>query len=240
MAEIVRPLFAQASKYVARVCVMLWLVTASAAYALEAQPKRATSIEGRWLINSAQSDDPERMLQERHEREREKFRRAMERVQRSPAQLPPIGEEGVEVPVRSTAARDRVSRRQEREMQLMRRMLAISPTLQVKQDGVRIEMVTIVESRRFEAGTSSHVSMPEGQLAELTVGWKGETFIVERVTRRGPRVTEEFRLLPKTDQLEYRMVWRGETELSGMKIRRVYDRDTRPAPIGTPNVGPMR
>jgi hypothetical protein len=227
---------------VARICscIVICLLAISTAAALDAQPKRATNIEGRWLINPTQSDDPEKMLQERQEREREKFRRAMERVQRSSERLPPIGEEGVEVPVRSNAARERVNRRQEREMQLLRRMLAISPTLQIKQDGARIEMVSIVESRRFDAGSRSHVSMPEGQLAELTVGWKGETFIIERVTRQGPRVIEEFRLLPKTDQLEYRMVWRGETELSGMKIRRVYDRDTRPAPIGNPNVGPMR
>lgn len=214
----------------------------AAAFAYDAQPKRATSIAGRWVLNAAQSDDPEQMLRERHERERERMRRAFERMQRArePAELPPLGAEGVDAPPRSTAARERIKRRQERELQLQRRMLAISPTLTISQDGQRVEIVSTVESRRFDAGSRSHVSMPEGQLAELEVSWKGETFVVERTTRNGPRVVEEFRLLPKTDQLEYRMSWRGETELSGMKIRRVFDRDTRPAPRGNPNVGPMR
>ena len=67
------------------------------------------------------------------------------------------------------------------------------------------------------------MSMPEGQLADSNVGWDGEWFVIERRVRRGPRVVEKFRLL-KTGQLEYLMNWGGDTELAGIKTRRVFDR----------------
>jgi hypothetical protein len=215
---------------------------ASAAY--DAQPKRPTDLQGRWILNEAASDDPEKMLRERLERERERFRREMERWQRSRGRndraLPPIGEEGAEVPAATRAARARVMRWREREMQLYRRMLAISPTLEIHQDGRRVEIASSVESRTFDAGTSSQVSMPEGQLADRRVGWDGDAFVIQRKVRNGPRVTEEFRLLRKTDQLEYRMAWGGETELDGMKVRRIYDRNTAPPPVRNPDLGPVR
>ena len=215
---------------------------ASAAY--DAQPKRPVNLEGHWILNEAASDDPEKMLRERLERERERFRREMERWQRSRGPndraLPPIGEEGVEVPAATRAARARVMRWREREMQLYRRMLAISPTLQIHQDGRRVEITSSVESRTFDAGASSQVSMPEGQLADRRVGWDGDSFVIARKVRNGPSVIEHFRLLKKTDQLEYRMAWRGDTELAGMEVRRIYDRNSAPPPVRNPDLGPIR
>ncbi len=68
--------------------------------------------------------------------------------------------------------------------------------------------------------------MPEGQLADSWVGWDGEWFIIERKVRSGPRALEKFRLT-KTGQLEYMMKWSGDSELSGIKVRRLYDRRSR-------------
>jgi hypothetical protein len=226
------------------IAILFCTLASCATAAYDAQPKRPVNLEGRWIINEAASDDPEKMLRERLEREQERFRREMERWRRSRGPndraLPPIGEEGVEVPAATRAARARVMRWREREMQLYRRMLAISPTLQIHQDGRRVEITSSVESRTFDAGASSQVSMPEGQLADRRVGWDGDSFVIQRRVRNGPRVIEHFRLLRETDQLEYRMAWSGETELDGMQVRRIYDRNSAPPPVRNPDLGPVR
>jgi hypothetical protein len=226
------------------IALLFCMLASCATAAYDAQPKRPINLDGRWILNEAASDDPEKMLRERLEREQERFRREMERWRRSRGPndraLPPIGEEGVEVPAATRAARARVMRWREREMQLYRRMLAISPTLQIRQDGRRVEITSSVESRTFDAGSSSQVSMPEGQLADRRVGWDGDSFVIQRKVRNGPSVIEEFRLLKKTDQLEYRMAWGGDTELAGMKVRRIYDRNSAPPPVRNPDWGPVR
>ena len=82
--------------------------------------------------------------------------------------------------------------------------------------------------------------MPEGELADSEVGWDGDWFVIDRRVRNGPRALEKFRLVPKTGQLEYIMVWRGETELAGMKIRRIYDRGVATPGPADPAHGPIR
>lgn len=221
--------------------ILLCACLAFEALAYEPAPRRPTSIAGQWVLNEAQSDDVEQLLSERLARERERMRRQMERWQGSRQRtLPPVGEEGVEVPAATREARERVRRRQEREQELYRRMLNVSRTLRIEQEGRRIDMASAVESRRFEAGSESQVSMPEGQLADLRVGWDGEWFVIQRKTRNGPSVTERLRLLKKTDQLEYQMAWRGDTELAGMKVRRIFDRGIVKEPVRDPSVGPVR
>jgi len=215
---------------------------AANALAYDAFPRRATSIAGYWVLNEAQSDDVEKALRERIERERERYRRDMERWRKARGRdptLPPPDAEDPEVSEATRAARERIRRRHEREMDQFRRMLNVTRTLRITQEGARIEIVSAVETRRFDAGSESHVSMPEGHLADLRVGWDGEWFVVERRTRRGPDVVERFRHLAKTDQLEYRMSWRGETELAGINVKRIFDRSNGDA-VRKPEVGPVR
>jgi hypothetical protein len=119
-------------------------------------------------------------------------------------------------------------------------MLNITKTLSIRQEGRRIEIESAVESRRFDAGTESQVSMPEGQIADLEAGWDGEWFVVHRRARSGPRAIEKFRVIKKTGQLEYYMAWSGETELSGMRVRRIFDRTQNAPSVGNPDVGPVR
>jgi hypothetical protein len=208
----------------------LWSALAVADYA--ATPKRPVDLTGYWVLNTAVSEDPEAMLAEREAEEQEKFDRMRRREEESrPRGMPPP----IDVDRRST----RRPWQKQRDDNL-RRMLGVSSTLEIRQlDPTRFELVSAVETRRVEAGSHTQVSMPEGQLADSRVGWDGEWFVIERRVRGGPRGFERFRLAPKTGQLEYEMKWSGDTELSGMKIRRFYDRGTKPAAVSNPESGPQ-
>lgn len=225
--------------------LLAFIFAASSVFALDAQPRKPVDLQGRWVINHEQSEDPEALLTERLEKQRAADRKRLERYmrRRDPSMgqrsLPPIGEEGVDVPAATRAARDRVMRRRAREEELFKRMLNVTPRLEIRQQDGRVEISSAMESRRFDAGTESQISMPEGQLADLEVGWDGSAFVVKRTSRNGPRAIERFRLL-KTGQLEYFMAWSGETELAGMKVRRVFDRALGEPPVRDPNAGPVR
>jgi hypothetical protein len=110
----------------------------------------------------------------------------------------------------------------------------------VQQTGSTVDIASMVESRRLIAGSRTQVSMPEGELADSKVGWDGQWFVIDRKVSRGPRVLEKYRVLPKTGQLEYTMAWSGDSELSGMKVRRVFDRAAGPPPPPDPAAGPVR
>ena len=223
--------------------LLLFVVASAPALAYDAYPRRATNLEGRWVLNAQESEDAEAALLERIERERERWRREMERHRRSQARargvVPPMGTEGVDIPPATRAARERVMRRQQREMELYRRMLNITSWLQITQQGTRVEIASEKETRSFTAGSESQISMPEGQLADLRVGWSGDWFVIQRKVARGPRAVERFRLL-KTDQLEYQMSWRGDTDLAGISVRRIFDRAAGGPPVRDPSVGPVR
>ena len=216
----------------------LWSALALADYA--ATPKRPVDLTGYWVLNAAISDDPEAMLAERQAEERERYERRRRREEESrPRDMPPPID--VDRPPPGSGSRRGVRRPwQKQRDENFRRMLGVSSTLEIRQPApTRFEVISDVESRRVEAGSHTQVSMPEGQLADSRVGWDGAWFVIERRVRRGPRALEKFRLVPKTGQLEYFMAWSGDTELSGMKIRRFYDRRTAPPPAPDPDSGPQ-
>jgi hypothetical protein len=215
--------------------LFLWSAIASANY--DATSARGVSLAGDWALNAALSDDPEKMLAERMEKERQRFerlRREME-MSRPPGAPPDIDVDAP--PPNQPRQRPWQKLREEN----FRRMLGITKTLQIRQTGAVLEITSEVESRRVTAGSHSQVSMPQGELADSDVGWDGEWFVIERRVRKGPRVVEKFRLL-KTGQLEYLMNWGGDTELAGIKTRRIFDRTTTSAPAAAanPDVGPVR
>ncbi|MET0533029.1 MAG: hypothetical protein ABW171_02290 [Steroidobacter sp.] len=201
-------------------------------------PKRPVELAGYWILNTSISEDPEAMLAERRAKEREQFERWRRREEESrpPGMPPPID---ADAPPPNAGRRRGPRPWQKQYEENIRRMLAISPTLEIKQLApTSFEVVSAVESRRVEAGSHTQVSMPEGQLADSRVGWDGEWFVIERRTRRGPRALEKFRIVAKTGQLEYSMAWSGDSELAGMKVRRFYDRRTEAPPPPDPNNGP--
>ena len=214
--------------------------TALAAAALDATSSRGTDLSGSWQLNAALSDDAQYMLEKRQREEYERYIQWRRRQERTyPPGAPPIDIDG---PGPGTQREPSSARRasMKRHDENLHRMLAISDTLAIKQDGATLDIVSKVESRRVVAGSRTQVSMPEGELADSTVGWDGPWFVIDRKVRGGPRVVEKYRLAPKTGQLEYEMRWSGNGELDGMKIRRVFDRVTVTPPPPDPAAGPVR
>jgi hypothetical protein len=217
--------------------LFVWSVPALAD--LRAESAHGTDLTGSWVLNAALSDDPERMLDDRLEEERRRFerwRRDMERTR------PPGAPEDLDDSQPPPGASQNRGPRpwQLRREENLKKMLAISPTLRITQSGAQVEIVSDVDARRVQAGTHSQVSMPEGELADSSVGWDGDWFVIDRRVKRGPRALEQYRLLPKTGQLEYLMKWSGDTELAGMKIRRIYDRGVATPAPADPARGPIR
>jgi hypothetical protein len=209
--------------------------------ALEAVSVRGADLSGNWKINAALSDDAEHILAEHQRRERERYmrwRRQQERMY-PPGAPPPIDIDG---PGSARANEPSPSRRasMKRRQENLYKMLAISDTLAIRQDGATLDIVSAVESRRVVGGSRTQVSLPEGELADSKVGWDGQWFVIDRSVRQGPRVVEKYRLLPKTGQLEYLMAWSGDSEIAGLKIKRVYDRSTQTPPPADPAAGPIR
>jgi hypothetical protein len=209
-----------------------------AAAALDAVPPRPVDLSGSWKLNAALSDDAEHMLEELQRRQREqymKWRREQERAYPSNAP-PPIDVEGSAQRGPSPSRRASIKRHQE----MLQQMLAISDTLVIHQQGSTFDILSAVDSRRVEAGSRTQVSLPGGELADSKVGWDGQWFVIDRRSRQGPHVLERYRLVPKTGQLEYEMKWSGETEVAGMKIKRVFDRVTVVPLPADPAAGPVR
>ena len=119
-------------------------------------------------------------------------------------------------------------------------MLDISDTLSIKQSAARVEITSQQNSNRFDAGTRSQVSMPQGELADQRVDWDGPWLIIERHASKGPKMVQKFRWLKNTDQLESIMSWGGDSPLDGIKVHRIYDRMMTPPPSPDPDSGPVK
>ncbi len=214
---------AEQHRFALALVALIYVISAAA---LDAQPGKPIDLSGRWLIDIAQSDDPERLLQQRLQ---EEARRAARREREARA-----GSDDVLEPIAPTPS----ARWRQQQRETLRRMIGVSDHLLIQQRADTIDIHSAVDARQFTPGAQSHVSMPDGDLAELRSGWDGAAFVVERAVRRGARVTERFQIL-KTGELEYRMRWRGETELAGLDIRRVYHRTSDAGAERSETVGPI-
>jgi hypothetical protein len=228
--------------------VVVFAAAATTAYAAyDANPKHPIDLSGHWTLNAAQSDDPEAMLQKMLEQERQRYMRwrheedrmRMPGIPAEPdAENPNVdqGDASAAPPPRQPTQRPWQKRRDEN----YRRMLGITKSLVILQSGTTLDITSDQESRRVEAGSRTQVSMPEGQLADSAVGWDGEWFVIERTVKRGPHVVEKFRIVRKTGQLEYTMAWSGDTDLAGMKVRRIFERADGSVPPSDGTSGPER
>lgn len=222
----------------------LLLLGSSAFAAYEAASPQGVDLTGRWKLNAALSDDAEKMLQQRMDEERKEREKWMRKAREGNVLgLPPLGEPGPEADadggVAAPANQPARQSRNRRDAEL-RTMLGISDTLAITQSGAKIDIVSKVDTRRFEAGSRSQVSLPQGELADSSVGWDGQWFVIDRRARKGPRVVEKYRWLKKTDQLESLLAWGGDSPLAGIKVRRVYDRVVGDIPPPDPASGPYR
>lgn len=208
---------------------LLAVTCATAGAAYNPQPSSATSLQGSWALNATASDDVDKLvaaLVSQEEKERRRWRKRMEEEDpfAGPDPLPNLAD-----PVHRRAAENQ-----------LRRMLGVTQKLKLTQNGVNIEMTSDSDSRRFETGSTSQVSMRNGDLADCRVGWDGEWFVIDRKVPRGAREIEKLRVNKKTGQLEYLSTWSGDTELSGVKLRRVFDRTTVAELPADPAIGPVR
>lgn len=209
-------------------CALL-LLSPTAALALKGTAPADVNIEGRWLVNDAQSDDAEAWLAQRREEEMRRMRRFEEERKRRLANDPFAWEPEFSPPERTPQNRIAMEERE----RAVRQMMGATRFLSIKQNdgGAKLELVSEFETRRYDAGSSTQVSLPQGQLADSISGWDGEWFVIERNARQGPRIAERYRRLKKTDQLEAQITIKGNSLLSGLKLRRVFDRgkvDTTP------------
>ena len=209
------------------------------AAALEAVPSRNVDLSGNWKLNAALSDDAEHMLAEHQRRERERYmqwRKQQERMY-PPGAPPPIEVDAPATPREPSPSRRAIMKRRQENLY---RMLAISDTLAIRQDGTTLDIVSAVESRRVVAGSRTQVSMPEGELADSKVGWDGQWFVIDRRVRGGPRVRGEIparaedRSARISDGLVRRHRARGHEDQA-----RVRPRDRTPPPAD-PAAGPVR
>ena len=227
-----------------RICIVFAaLVTGGLAHAYSTSPARPTDLSGYWRLNVAASDNAEAMLQERLEDERKQRERWARRArEQSELGLPPLdaGIDEASETERQAAAPGQPIARRNRRHEPLRRMLGETQILEITQTASKMEILSEAESRRFEAGSRSQVSMPEGELADSEAGWDGEWFVIERRVRRGPRVSERYRIVKKTGQLEYQIAWSGDHLLAGIKVRRIFDRAVKSVTPPDPALGPVR
>jgi hypothetical protein len=220
--------------------VLALLVTSLPANALKNAAPAGVSLEGHWQVNTAQSDDGEAMLAQRREEQMKRMRKEEERHRRRMRNDPFAWEPEFTQPERTP---QRIAAMEERERRT-RQMLGMTKFLNIEQDerGTKLTITSEYETRRLEAGSRSQVSLPQGQLADSQTGWDGEWFVIDRDADDGPRITEKYRLLKKSDQLETLVTIRGESMLAGMKLRRVFDRAPAEARASTSAeiVGPVR
>jgi hypothetical protein len=210
--------------------LILCLCCAPALADYDAQPRRPIDLSGHWKLNPALSDDAAQMLDELLEAQARRYARDRRAAERARPPGAPALDSPPERPLRPW---------QRRELENYRRMLAIGDRLTIEQDGAEITLISAFESRRVIAGSRTQVSMPQGELADSEVGWDGEWFVIERTVRRGPRALEKLRLT-KDGRLEYYMRWGGDTDLAGLKIRRIYDRMSAAAGPANADAGPVR
>lgn len=214
--------------------------TSLSAHALKDAARPDVSVAGRWVVNAQQSDDGEALLAKRREQQMKEQRRDEERRRRRMRNDPFAWEPEFAPPERTPQY---IAAMEERERQ-RRQMLGLTKFLEIDQDarGAKLTIVSEFETRRLDAGARSQVSLPQGQLADLRSGWDGEWFVIERSSRDGPRISERLRVNKKTDQLEMQVAIKGDTALSGLKVRRVFDRAPAEAKL-TPSaevMGPVR
>ena len=217
---------------------LLMTLATSPALALKTTAPAEASIDGRWTVNVQASEDGEALLAKRMQEIGREQRRLEERHRRRMQNDPFAWEPEFTPPADTPQFRARMEERD----RSVRRMLGMTKFLDIKQsaDGSKVDLQSEFETRRYNTGQRTQVSLPQGQLADSKSGWDGEWFVIERDANDGPRITEKFRRLKKTDQLEALVTIKGDSMLSGLKLRQIFDRSTEQPKPRDPNAGPIR
>jgi hypothetical protein len=105
------------------------------------------------------------------------------------------------------------------------RMLATKESLEImRQDGA-LTLKDDDDDTTCKPGELAQVSMPNGTVADRRCGWDHKTFVVELKPSQGFSRIEPYALSPDGRQLILTTELKGgRGPLSGIKIKRVYDR----------------
>ncbi|MET0659145.1 MAG: hypothetical protein ABW110_13420 [Steroidobacteraceae bacterium] len=209
--------------------IVFALIAAATTMAYDAQPRQAVSLAGSWVVNAAASDDLDKLVSGLVAKEEKELRRWRQRM-----------EEEDRFSVLDSSPDTPASQHRRAAEDEFKRMIGAANRLEIGQDGAKLEMRSDLDVRRFEAGSSSQVSMRNGDIADSRVGWDGDWFVIDRKVPRGAREVEKLRLISKTGQLEYVVQWSGDTELSGVKLRRIFDKAASDGMPTDPAAGPVR
>jgi hypothetical protein len=145
----------------------LMLLAASAiaaARGLAEAPPQGVDLNGTWILNTALSDDPKKIL----EAERTKMRGR--RAERHPFAKPHDGSDEIEMPATLTISHSAGS------------FAITAPTRSGE-----------VQKSEYRAGTKSVVSVRNG-VADRNVGWKGKTFIISTRAVEGAHREDRYSL----------------------------------------------
>jgi hypothetical protein len=103
--------------------------------------------------------------------------------------------------------------------------LATREEFEIQQQPNVLTISTVDETSTCKPGETAQVPMPNGQLADRRCGWQGGTFVMEIKSPDGVTRVNRYELRKNDKQLVMvSEIKGGKGQMSGLQIRRVYDR----------------
>jgi hypothetical protein len=221
------------------------LSCASASAGLKAQAPKDVDLTGSWNINTQLSDDPQKILKERRAQARPSLHGGFGGMRGSDAGssggIPGSGGRGgMGRPTgsepggmrggsggwdeRGVDAEDRSGERGEPDASTQR-MLATRESLEIVQQDGALTLKDDDGDTTCKPDEVAQVSMPNGTVGDRRCGWDRKAFVVELKPPQGISRNERYELSPDGRQLVLTTELKGgRGPMSGIKIKRVYDR----------------
>lgn len=103
--------------------------------------------------------------------------------------------------------------------------LATREELEIDQQPDAVAVNTVEEKTLCKPEAPGQAAAPGGEMVDQHCGWQGSTWVVELIAPDGLKRTTRYELRKGGEQLVMvSQVKGGHTQLSGLQIRRVYDR----------------
>ena len=228
----------RAARLVASLSAVL-LLAACAGNALAPEPQAGVSLAGNWKLDTASSDDPQKVLAQM----RADAVRLMSRRQAAPAPRPgtrggtargqQAEQPAEEEPVAAAPGGQRPDPLLRSPMaHVILASLARGDFLTVRQSPTEIVLDYGTSQRSFTPGTHSVVSA-EGGVGDQICGWKGREYVIEIKAQLGPDVTERYGLSADGRRLIEKLHI-AAAELPAVNLTRVYNPTKESAPRQLP------
>ena len=103
--------------------------------------------------------------------------------------------------------------------------LATLDQFEIEQDRESLTIATVEEKTTCKPADPGQAPLPGGDLGDRKCGWQGDTWVTEITAPNGVVRTNRYELKKAGRQLVMTSeIKGGKTELSGLRIKRVYDR----------------